>query len=273
MISYVTGVLGSGKSLYGARASARALLQGKVVASNVRFVPGWEKRVLEHSPYYKFAGKHSRQKQRDELLRRYYYEPDFGRLLSARIRGKGQGRGLRVFDEAHNEINNREWEKENQKIMLKRFSLSRKRGWDDLVISQHMKNTDAAVRRISGIEIKMIDWKQLMRLPVIGTEFLPFHAFLAMAYPVEESGNAHMQSVRKKLFSEFFLLGWWKDLYDTMEDYELDDEVAAEAVWLPFAAGGARGETAALADAGVQRTLVGAGGHPLTKEPPDAITL
>jgi hypothetical protein len=222
MIAYVTGVLGAGKSYYGARKIADALLRGKVVATNMKLVPGWERIILSHSPYYR-ASKKKPQFER-EIRTRYAYVPDIEHLVSATIRGKGESRGVRMIDEAHNEINNRTWMAENQKVILRRMALARKRGWDDYILAQHRDNTDAALRRISGVEIKLINWRQLVILPVFQTQLLPFNLFLAMAFPL--SGQRHARKV-KVLWRELYRLGWQKNIYDTFEDFDLrtlDDE-------------------------------------------------
>lgn len=222
MIAYVTGVLGAGKSYYGARKIADGLLRGKVVATNMKLVPGWEKIVLSHSPYYRASKK--KESFEREIRTRYAYVPDIEQLVSATIRGKGESRGVRLIDEAHNEINNRQWMADNQKLILRRMALARKRGWDDYILAQHRDNTDAALRRISGVEIKLINWRQLVILPVFQTQLLPFNLFLAMAFPL--SGQRHARKV-KVLWRELYRLGWQKNIYDTFEDFDLrtlDDE-------------------------------------------------
>jgi len=181
MIQYVTGTLGHGKSLYGARRIAHDLLRGKAVLTNVRLVEGWEHVVLRHSPYYVVATKAGRARMREEIWTRYVHEDDFVTMVGAKLHGHGESRGLRVFDEAHNRLNNRDWKGELQNQTLRRLSLGRKRGWDDVIISQHAKNTDVAIRRIADSEVRMIDWQKVIKVPVLHTRLLPFHMFLAQS--------------------------------------------------------------------------------------------
>jgi hypothetical protein len=62
---------------------------------------------------------------------------------------------------------------------------------------------------------------------------LPFNLFLAQAFPLNVSGNAI--SAKKVLFREMFRLTWEKNLYDTMQDYDIPEEEDSEpAVWLPL---------------------------------------
>jgi hypothetical protein len=238
LIAYVTGILGAGKSYYGARKIADALLRGKVVATNMKLVPGWEKIVLSHSPYYRSSKK--KESFEREIRTRYAWIPDIEYLVSASIRGKGESRGVRLIDEAHNEINNRTWLAENQKLVLRRMALARKRGWDDYILAQHRDNTDAALRRISGVEIKLINWRNLLILPFFQTKILPFHLFLAMAFPL--SGQRHARKT-KVLWREVYGLGWQKNIYDTFEDFDLrtieDEDPREKYPRLPiFADGG-----------------------------------
>jgi len=214
VIMYVTGILGAGKSYYGARKIADALLRGKVVITNMQLVPGWEKLVLSHSPYYKTSKK--KESFEREIRSRYAFEPDIEFLVSATIRGKGESRGIRVIDEAHNEINNRAWMAENQKTILKRMALARKRGWDDYILAQHRDNTDMSMRRISGVEVKLINWRQILEMPFFHTKLLPFNLFLAMAFPM----NNHLRKEKKVLWRELYGLGWQKNIYDTFEDFD-----------------------------------------------------
>jgi hypothetical protein len=234
-IKLVTGKLGHGKSLYGARAIGRALNTGRAVATNVRLMEGWQRVVLSHNPYYIASGRRSRREYELELSTRYHYEQDFVKLLGARLHGYGESRGVRVFDEAHNNLNVRDWGNEDQKLMLRRMSLSRKRGWDDLVISQNAKNVDVAVRRICDYEIKVVDLQKIIIIPFLGTKLLPAHWFWAMEYPVEESSTPGVQKLGKRHRLEMFHLGWWKTIYDTFEDYEFEDSLDDGGVWLPLA--------------------------------------
>jgi len=98
------------------------------------------------------------------------------------------------------------------------MALARKRGWDDYILAPHRDNTDAALRRISGGEIKLINWRQLVILPFFQTKLLPFNLFLAMAFPL--SGQRHARKT-KVLWRELYGLGWQKNIYDTFEDFDL----------------------------------------------------
>jgi len=230
VIREVTGTLGSGKSLYGARASGRSLLAGRCVATNMRFVEDWPRLVLRKSPYYKFGSRSSRRHHEREIRTRYAYVPEIWELLSARLHGKGEMRGLMVLDEAHNELNNREWAEENQKVALRKLTLARKRGWEVMVISQHRDNVDAAVRRVATFETKCLNWKQMTRVPIIGVSPLPTPIFLAQTYRINQAKNI---SASDRMYGEMYRLGWFRKLYDTFEDFDGGVGDDPDALWLP----------------------------------------
>jgi hypothetical protein len=231
--------------------------------------------------YYLAGGRRYRREAVREISTRYWYERDFRTLLGARIKGRGEGRGLRVFDEAHNELNNREWEKDEQKLMLKRLSLSRKRGWEDYIISQHKKNTDVAIRRIAHSEIQVVDFQKLVVIPILGTKLLPFHFFRANEYKLEENAMGG-EKLGKRIRMEFYTLNWWKNIYDTFEDYEFEDTLDDFGIVLPLTLaqllaateGGAEADTplgAAGAPVAAVTSLKVLGGASNTSDtPPDA---
>lgn len=244
-ISYVTGILGAGKSMYGMRVGTKALLSGRVFASNMAlghfergtFIPfeGWERPLLKHSPYYRFASKAEKRYQEAEIRTRYLFERDFTKLLNLRLHGYGEARGVRVFDESQDSFNNRDWKDEYQKLLLRRFARARKRGWVDYIISQHAKNTDVAVRRISGQEIRVVNWRQHLRVPIVGTPLLPVPLFLAMGFPIEETSNPYVNRLGKARWREVYTMSYYRKLYDTYDDIEFEDELEdPNTTWLPF---------------------------------------
>jgi len=266
MISYVTGPLGAGKSAYGARRVARALLQGKCVAGNMRLREDFARVVLGHAPHYRIAGKRAKREFEREMQERYYYSESLPVLVSLRVRGRGENRCLRIIDEAHNEMNNRDWAEDNQKVQLRKMSLSRKRGFEDLVIAQHKDNTDAAIRRICSMEIRVMDWQQVTRLPVLQTKLLPFHLFLAQGFLTNFTS---VVSASRPVWKELYPLGWWAKLYDTHEDFEYgsgDDDLA---VWLPQRSGGAGDAALAVATRASAAEMM-AGDNAFAHPPPDA---
>jgi len=227
LIYYVTGPLGSGKSTYGARKMGRGFLEGRVVATNVQLPDDWARIVARKIPHYRFLRTEGRAKMIAELESRYLYEPDVFKLVRTRIKGKGEGRGIMVVDEAHNRLNNRNWKDADQIQFLSEITHARKRGWTLYLIAQHADNTDISARRVASAEIKLVNWRQLTRVPILGTPMIPFPLFLAMAYPLNV--DASVRSSRKPLWRELFLLGWTRHLFDTFQEF-LDDGVLPPGV-------------------------------------------
>lgn len=230
-INYVTGPLGSGKSYYAIRKVARGLLAGKVVFGNVELTPQWPEIIARHNPYARFMGRRARREYAIELRTRYFYSPDLSKLTHVKIHGSGEGRALLILDEAHNDLNNRDWQKEESKEFLRWLSLARKKGLHTFILSQHAMNTDAGARRIATVMISLLNWQQLTRVPVFGTNFLPWPFFLAIARLNDDAFDKSMRR-EKPLYREFFPLGWPRKLYGTHQMFgEIDDD--PEAIWLP----------------------------------------
>lgn len=229
MISYVTGPLGFGKSVYAARVMGKAFLHGKVVASNVQLVPDWAEIVAKHFPSAKLK-KDEQKKIADILQERYLYEPDVLELSRTFIRGWGEERGVMVIDESHLRLNNRMWDDAEQKKVLDELTHVRKRGWHTYIVAQHGDNTDVAIRRIAGEEIRLINWRKLLRAPLLGTPLLPVPLFLAMGYTLNAG---QVRSANKANWRELFMLGWTANLFDTFQEFVDAAYAPDQRVYLP----------------------------------------
>jgi hypothetical protein len=95
-----------GKSAYAVRAIAQAFITGRAVAGNVNLVEDWAERVARHNPYT-LAGRRRGVTAAlvKDLRERYHYADTLEELTWAKLHGKGEGRGVLVLDEAHNELN------------------------------------------------------------------------------------------------------------------------------------------------------------------------
>jgi len=219
MIEYVTGTLGGGKTLYAVRRMADALLQGRAVATNVALVDGWHLVLARHNPYWWVSGRSRRRAIENDLLYRYAYIERVPDLLRANCRGRGEYRGLKVIDEAHNELNNRNWQEVDQRDALKKLTMSRHGGWRVLIVSQHADNTDAGARRVATVETRCSNLRQLLFVPGLrDVSLLPFTLCLASSYPLNQQTGAVRAD--KRLRRMFYRPNWCARIYDTFEDHK-----------------------------------------------------
>jgi Zonular occludens toxin (Zot) len=108
VIVLVTGPPGSGKSFYAVRKVAQALSDGKPVATNVRLVDGWTERMAKRD-LVRRAKPFATGRFRRQAPARYFFSEDLDELMRVRLHGRGESRGVMVWDEAHNWMNARAW--------------------------------------------------------------------------------------------------------------------------------------------------------------------
>jgi hypothetical protein len=255
-IQYVTGPLGSGKSFYAVRQIARALLSGKVVFGNVELVDGWSKIMARHNRYVRFSAKRRAEYELD-LESRYLFVPEIERMTKVKIHGLGEGRAVLVLDEAHNDLNNRDWQSTESKEFLRWLSLVRKKGANTYIISQHKDNTDAGARRIATTQIQVVNYKQITRVPVLDIALCPIPVFRAFCFLNNDAMPAGVAK-SKPLWRKWYFLNWTKNLYGTHQLFgEIDDD--PDAIWLPRTIEEVRSDRETVARARALASLVRAG--------------
>jgi hypothetical protein len=248
-LNYVVGPMGSGKSMFGVRVIVRYLAAGRYVVTNCRLLPGWERAVREkHYPRARSAEAAAAVEAK--LRRLYVYEPTLRQAMRYRVPCASCGRSTRecghsgpdqegravfVWDETHNDLNNRDYqghgvdasmrahEKERRRLVLRWATQLRKLGYTGYLLSQHQENTDAQLRRVCNYIIRL----QNQRSRGIGI-LLPkrLALFLVYWYPAHlADGSMRVQSVRK----ERYFLPWHRRLYDSWEPFDgLDDGLSDE---------------------------------------------
>jgi Zonular occludens toxin (Zot) len=232
VIRFVTGGLGAGKSLYAMRKVGDALLRDRVVVTNVELREGWEHIVQRHNPWTWKLGRRGRAEYRAHLTRLYHWEPDLQAMTHCYVRGEGEGRAILVLDEAHNELSNREWQEANRMVFVKWLTQARKLGYHVYLISQHRDNAEAQIRRVATFEVRLTNWRQSARIPLLGFSPFPVPAFLALTFPANAPGG--VIKAQDVFAREFFFLSWHRHLYDTFGTfYGIDVQNDPLAVWLP----------------------------------------
>jgi hypothetical protein len=141
-----------------------------------------------------------------------------------------------VWDEGHNDLNNRSWRDDGRAAILEWGTQLRKLGFLGFLLSQHADNTDAALRRICNYRIRLQNQREATR--VLGMRITPWPLFIASWYQTHAAlPSAHLRA--QPLRVERYFLGWHRHLYDTHGLYHglaaEDDE--AGVLWLPMPGG------------------------------------
>lgn len=230
-LHYIDGPQGHGKSYFAVRRIHRALWANQYVVTNIPLLPGWSERMVTHDRM------RSLRMGRSELVRHYeslyihtdaigdlfrfdipcrvcgaQRRPDDGRCANGHK--LGEGRALAIWDESHNDLNNRSWNEKGRDVLLKGATQLRKLGFVAFLVTQHQDNTDAALRRVCGWRVRMMNMREHSR-GLFGFRVIPFNFFVASYYPA----NTVETTPGSAAFYERFLLGWQKRLYDSWGIY------------------------------------------------------
>jgi hypothetical protein len=220
-LNYVTGPMGSGKSFYGVRRIVEAVTTGRYVVTNVELHEDAFERIALHVARFS-ATKPMRAKYAARFRSLYVFETELAEAVKYRLPGKGEARGMFVWDEAHNDLNNRSWREDGRRELLTWATQLRKLGYVGYLLSQHADNTDAALRRVCNFQVRLQNQREQTR--ALGFRITPWPLFLAIWLPT----NTPLVSKVKPLKVERYFLDWHRHLYDTHGLYhgvaELDDD-------------------------------------------------
>lgn len=196
-IDIYTGTVGSGKSYH-------ALCEGlqKVSALPHRI-------VVANFPIKNVS---------DRKLKRWHYIEDITvkdliRIsFQEKIFGK-EGHGLLIIDEAGLFFNARDWniKAEERKRWIKFFSMSRRFGYDVILIAQDVRMIDRQIRKMCEYEVKHVCANRYGWL-----SWLPLKTFF---YVYKWSGGKFKGGLRIG-----FLFPWVANKYDTMKMFEIDKD-------------------------------------------------
>lgn len=222
MIVLVTGPPGAGKSFYAVRKIGQALDAGKPVATNIDLAADATERVARANVFRRVVpGRRAR--RADLLTRSVHVSSDLHELTRIRLRGKGEGRGVMVLDEAGGWLNARDWNDPARKPVLEWFRKHRKYGWDVYLLVQDEEQLDKHVRKLFEYHVHL---RNLRRMRLLGVSIVPVNLFLALwTWHGLQSTNV----VRR----EVYRLSWHRHLYDTTQvDFGTVD-APADVLWLP----------------------------------------
>lgn len=164
-VIHVSGRLGAGKTMYAVQNIYNALLAGKEVHTNIRFVDFWSYRVIKTLPvrnFIRFMKSYFldyRVFERMEMLKiqdLYFYHKSLRDFIACDGVEKEsiESSRLMVWDEIHLELNSRDWKSEN-KAVIRFFTLSRKMGFDVILISQLQSSIDKQIRELSDLSFEI----------------------------------------------------------------------------------------------------------------------
>ncbi len=224
MIVAVTGSPGSGKSFFAVRLIADTLESGKLVATNVTLIEGWERRLAKGHILRRLWPKLRRRRER-EFHERSVYTESLAELMNVRARGKGEGRLVVVLDEAHEWLNNRLWKDEGRGDLIGFFAQHRKLGMDIYLITQHLDSIDAQVRRLVEFHVVL---RNLKRFRLMGIPLIPINLFLAIW--IWAAGPQTQRHIAKR---HMFRLDWRRKLYDTFGLHQGLEQEGDGYTWLP----------------------------------------
>jgi hypothetical protein len=211
-LNYVVGPMGSGKSLYGVRHLVERVLHGEYVVTNIELYPNAPERIARHvAP----LSRRRRRKVADTVRRYYVYETDLAEAMRYRLPPqRKEARGAFIWDEGHNDLNNRNWRDGGRGAILEWATQLRKLGYVGFLLSQHADNTDAALRRVCNFLVKLQNQREQTR--AFGLRVTPWPLFLAVWYP------AHLAQGQVRITpskTERYFLTWHRHLYDTFGLY------------------------------------------------------
>jgi hypothetical protein len=228
-LNYVEGPMGAGKTLYGVRSIVDRLLRGQYAITNVELREDAFDRIGRHVAR---TSRRKAQRVADNCRRYYVYETQLSEAIRYRPAGKGEARALFLWDEGHNDLNNRKWKDDGRADLLEWATQLRKLGYVGYLLSQHADNTDAALRRVCNYRVRLQNQREQTR--VLGMRVTPLPLFLACWYPT----NVPLNSGRavKPVKVERYFLGWHRNLYDTMALFHglsVGDDEEGRTVVLP----------------------------------------
>ena len=182
-VFHVVGRLGSGKSLYCVQRLVDALVYSdKHIYTNVRLKDFWDLALAKWiSAGLKSFTKFLISPMRDlasyrlflakNICERYHYIGDLSKCVDMCFElGPGpESSRLLIWDEIHLELNSRDWKRTSGK-MIQFFSMSRKLGFDILMISQIKGAVDRQLRDLAD---QCFTLKNLRNLKPFGLKIFP----------------------------------------------------------------------------------------------------
>lgn len=203
MILFLTGHLGSGKTLLGVALAQTYMLQGRRVASNITLNPEYlvgpqDRQVVTKLPFIPTP------EHLEQLGKGYdgeeYDEEKFGLL---------------ILDEAGTWLNSHDWKDKDRRGLFQWITHARKYGWDVALIVQDWESLDAQIRR-SVCEV----YVSCSRLDRIKVPFLPV-----------KLPRMHMATARYQGPGGPKIRRWFTRGTELFKAYDTREAVKPEVLW------------------------------------------
>ncbi len=184
MIEVMQGALGSGKSAVCTARAIAHLQEGGVVAANFALTDGFADVIAKRNPLCRWKDD-LRYEKSSSIYNRFYHVQslDAVKQIDPRALAVGkrkstpdsysEGHGLLILDECHMIFNSRKWEKNMDWIQF--FAMSRKLGWDVILVAHTIEMIDSQIRPLCEYESRFRNLRKIK---------IPFTPFPLSPYPV-----------------------------------------------------------------------------------------
>lgn len=226
MIEVLQGALGSGKSAVCTARALRHIQDGGVVAANFSLVDGWADVLARQNPLCRWKDE-LRYKRASLFYPRFFHVQSLEAIkkidpramaVGKKVSKRGsysEGHGLLILDECHQIFNSRKWEKNMDWIQF--FAMSRKLGWNVLLVAHTIDMIDSQIRPLCEFESRFRNLNRV-KFPMTPIPLSPYPVFLIIQRYAGLGAGSSMVSGR-----ELYPLPMWAaKLYDSLLVFDVD---------------------------------------------------
>lgn len=210
MISLYSGTVGSGKSFHATELGLNWVTNGKHVIANYPIKPpsAWYMRFARVRRY--FENQQKRWIFAEEITPEYLIAMSFEHGWFGK-----ESQCLLQIDEAGIPFNSRDWatDKNNRMSWIKFMSLSRKLGYDIVLIAQHDRMLDRQIRSLLEYDVKHLKANNSFFLRFLNIFKVTLFMYVYKWYGTKQKANLRFGRYRKGVANR----------YDTMRLFNIDE--------------------------------------------------